>query len=182
MPVCLCLIDRALEQVRVGVQMDLLGSAPSPRRAAASCVVNDRWLVIHGGFEGSCCLDDTHVLDTKGGVWSKVASPSQVAPSPRALHSMCTIGGGVLLYGGASNNAAQSSAHLLHNAAATDGARLQVDLQESRRRVTAEQCKLERTQAALHLAQRDSARAEKQLKVQASFARAHGTWHSVLAG
>jgi hypothetical protein len=149
--------------------MKTSGTAPSPRRAAASCVVGDRWLVIHGGFEGSRCLDDCYVLDTERLVWDVLTQPStsQTGPSPRALHSMCAIGCGVWLYGGASNNAAQSSAHLLHCPAATAGACMQLELQGSCSKAVEALCKQEAMQAALEVAEKDAINAGKHREVLA---------------
>jgi hypothetical protein len=80
---------------------------------------------------------------------------------------MCAIGCGVLLYGGASNNAAQSSTHLLHSPAATAGACMQIDLQETRSKAVNELCKRESTQAALEVVRKDAVKAQKQGEVPA---------------
>lgn len=121
------------------LQVDIAGVQPQARRAAASCVVSNRWLLIHGGFDGAGCLADLHALDTQNGVWIQ---PAAAAPGPdlscsigpRALHTLCPVAHGVLVFGGASSGVVHSSVHMLHNAALTDGLKMQLQLQQAGRR------------------------------------------------
>jgi hypothetical protein len=150
------------------VQVQSSGEPPSARRAAASCVVDSRWIVIHGGFDGSRCLNDTFSLDTTTLSWSRILVPdasSASVPSPRALHSLCTIGHGVFTFGGASSNVVLSSLHLLHNAALSSGARLRHQEEARQHQSVSLECKLVLAQAALDGAERLAGRAavEKQV-------------------
>lgn len=152
------------------LQIEPLGDVPPARRAAASCVIDGRWLVVHGGFDGAHCLDDAYVLDTQTRVWSQLAASAGLAavqPAPRALHTLCPVGHGVVLYGGASGSAAQSSAHLLHSPAVVAGVRLQSDAAEAAQRATSLQCALGHAAAARDNAQRDASRALAESEVRA---------------
>jgi hypothetical protein len=148
--------------------VDALGPAPCPRRAAASCVIDARWLVVYGGFDGATCLNDLFALDTLTRTWTHVlvhAGATNAQPGPRALHSICAIGHGVVVYGGASSGSVYSSTYLLHNAALSEGVRMQQDLQDLRQRHAQQECMLLRAQADTDVAAGDAARAviEKQV-------------------
>ena len=110
------------------LQVDTVGHIPSARRAAASTVCGDRWLVVHGGFDGSRCLSDAFVLDTQALVWRKLEldgnGSSATQLGPRALHSMCPFSHGLMVYGGACSNSVLNSCSLLHNSSMTKGQRL----------------------------------------------------------
>ena len=150
------------------LQVDALGTPPPACRAAASCVLDDRWLLVHGGFDGARCLGDAFVLDTHTRVWSQLAASDGLSgphPAPRALHTLCAVGHGVVLYGGASGNAAQSSAHVLHSPAVVAGVRLQLDAAECASRTTELQCALSLAEAARDNAASAAARARAQDEV-----------------
>ena len=132
-----------------------VGEAPSARRAAASSVVDDRWLVIGGGFDGAHCLGDVHVLDTLSGIWAPLelaAGSNTNVPAPRALHSMCTTAQGVLVYGGASQGTVLASAYLLHNKAMAGGAQLQLAHERCHSALVRTECKLSESRIACELA------------------------------
>eukprot|EP00892_Ulva_mutabilis_P003705 jgi/Ulvmu1/1706/UM116_0019.1 len=101
------------------------GHAPSPRRAAASAAVGGRWMIVHGGYDGSRCLDDLYLLDTDQMSWSILTveerghSPHHLCP--RALHSISVLGHGLLVCGGANNNTVVQSSCFLFNSALQNG-------------------------------------------------------------
>jgi Galactose oxidase, central domain len=133
----------------------LAGPAPCACRAAASCVANGRWVVVQGGFDGGACLRDTHVLDTSARLWMRLDAAEgmmDASPGPRALHSVCAIGHGILMYGGAASSTVLSSAHLLHNAAIAAGAQLQAEHQRTTGQLLETQCSLVQVQAAADVA------------------------------
>jgi Galactose oxidase, central domain len=110
------------------------GNIPAARRGAASCTVDDRFLLVHGGFDGSRCLDDLHFLDTVNLCWTKVHvnDCAGTQPGPRALHAMCSLSNGqaLIMHGGACNRTVLSSVAVLHNPALTDGLRLAVEREQ----------------------------------------------------
>jgi len=96
-----------------------------------SAVIADRWLLVQGGFDGTRCLSDAFLLDTKTSTWARLdCGVADVAaqPGPRALHAMCAVGHGLLLYGGAAEGTIFSNAFVLENAAVVEGARLAASL------------------------------------------------------
>lgn len=153
------------------MQIKPVGHVPSPRRAAASCVVEDRWLVIHGGFDGSKCLGDTHMFDPVSCTWTAIvcegytATSSAVLPVPRALHTLVLIGHGLLAYGGACSERVLSSALMLHNRALTAGVLLSLQDEAQQHGYNQLECKLAQAQEAFERADQVAGRAlvEKQV-------------------
>lgn len=107
------------------VQISVTGVCPSSRRAAASTVVANRWIVIHGGFDGTKCLCDTYVLDTHEMSWKilklEKGCKSTSQTGPRALHTISSLAHGLFIFGGASNNRILKSSYLLFNSAVRNG-------------------------------------------------------------
>lgn len=48
------------------------GMVPSPRRQAAVEILQNRWIIVHGGFLGGGFATDTLAFDTKMHVWSQL--------------------------------------------------------------------------------------------------------------
>jgi hypothetical protein len=128
------------------VQVDTVGQIPAARRAAASCCVGDRWLIVHGGFDGAQCLSDAFVLDTHTLVWARIDSDGGGSSAgqlgPRALHTMVPFTHGLLVYGGAYNNSVLSVCSLLHNSHLTQGHRLASAVALHTGEISSIECKL----------------------------------------
>lgn len=152
------------------MQVTATGRSPSPRRAAASSVVDNRWMVVQGGFDGVKCLGDTFVLDTTTLAWSCVeienAHGEAPLPTPRALHSLVPIGHGLLAFGGACDNTVLSSSLVLHNTALTQGSRIAVHNEALQQKCNSLECKLAHAQAGAERAEQLTGRAvvEKQVR------------------
>lgn len=86
-------------------QLKPRGARPPPRAHHDACVVEGRWLVVHGGLlENGCRNDDTWRLDLVNDepVWEELGSMTRT-PRPRARyhHTMTTTSSGkVVLFGG----------------------------------------------------------------------------------
>jgi hypothetical protein len=114
------------------MQVPAIGHMPPSRRACASCVTQNRYLIIHGGFDGKVCLSDSYLFDTETSAWASVEACHQ--PGPRALHSLSQIGHCFILYGGASNNRVHDTTYWLHSQAVTSGLQLRAHAVELEKR------------------------------------------------
>lgn len=79
---------------------------PSAREAAASATSTDgKYVVLHGGSDGSRCLGDAYVLHLEGGKWRALPT-GQGGPPPRSHHTINIINDHILLFGGKGSNGA----------------------------------------------------------------------------
>lgn len=64
--------------------------SPGPRNGVASATIDNRWILFHGGFDGTNFLNDTFVLDTWDSAWKRLHLKNDSEPlsvhAPRALH------------------------------------------------------------------------------------------------
>lgn len=101
------------------------GCGPTPRRAAASTAIGHRWIIVHGGFDGTQCLGDTFVLDTEELSWRTLALDQVHQPTcqltPRALHTIVVVEHGLLVLGGASQNKILQSSYYLFDSSVQNG-------------------------------------------------------------
>jgi hypothetical protein len=114
---------------------------------------------VHGGFDGAQCLSDAFVLDTHTLVWSRIDLDGECTLVGRtvALHTMCSFAHGLLMYGGACNNAVLNSCTILHNCSLTQGHKLAFSSQSA----VAITCAIERKLAEC-TAERDTFEAQVQ--------------------
>jgi Galactose oxidase, central domain len=147
-----CTANLPRKDHKLGAQVPVTGTIPTARRGAASCVVDDRFLLVHGGFNGSRCLDDLYALDTMSSSWSKVHVDCNATqqPGPRALHAMCTIANGqsIILHGGACSKTVLSSLTVLHNPALTEGLTLGLEREQLAHQVASLQTRLKQAEVA----------------------------------
>ena len=144
--------------------------------------MDDRWLVIHGGFDGATCINDVFALDTTTNIWTQILVPAAAAsqPGPRALHSLCAIHGqGAVVYGGASSSTVHSDAYLLHNAAMSEGTRTHLELVGLQQKQAEQECALLRAVATADVAEGEAARAA--IAKQVRFAHSPPTCASTTA-
>ena len=75
------------------------GQAPVKRSAHAAVIVEGRYLMTFGGWDGQTELGDLSAFDTVSKAWSKV-SASGNPPVPRHFHSMVALGRRLFVFGG----------------------------------------------------------------------------------
>eukprot|EP00961_Rhodomonas_salina_P114973 1547090-Rhodomonas_salina.1 len=65
---------------------------PPARCYHAACVINDRWMVIHGGWSGVKLLCCTWIFDLLNSKWQRTASPhGGLIPSGRYGHTLTYV-------------------------------------------------------------------------------------------
>ncbi|WIA11976.1 hypothetical protein OEZ85_012058 [Tetradesmus obliquus] len=106
---------------------------PSARRAHTLEVVGNRYLLLHGGYDGTTLLGDTWVFDTRSSTWLAVdvQAPASEMPVPRALHCLTSIGERFVLLGGKGPLGELGDVSLLECPAVQHGRRLQQQQQAS---------------------------------------------------
>ena len=81
---------------RVGVPSK---SSQAVRRAAHSCVVMGKYMVIFGGFDGKKRMNDVQLLDTDAMEWSR-PTVNGIPPTARTYHSACLSERKMYVFGG----------------------------------------------------------------------------------
>lgn len=69
------------------------GSVLSPRRGHACTVINDRHIVVTGGYDGTQHLGEVGLLDTHDAVWRRVEMTGEPHPHccPAADHKTLSV-------------------------------------------------------------------------------------------
>eukprot|EP00879_Flechtneria_rotunda_P015907 GHRR01016635.1.p1 GENE.GHRR01016635.1~~GHRR01016635.1.p1 ORF type:complete len:1115 (+),score=388.60 GHRR01016635.1:222-3566(+) len=103
-------------------------ACPSPRRAHSLEVVDERYLLLHGGYAGTQqLLSDTWVYDSHTGHWlmADMQSDASEMPVPRALHTCTQLGSRYVVIGGQGQIGPVGGVHLLECPALQRGLQLQ---------------------------------------------------------
>uniref|UniRef100_A0ACD5YPX5 Uncharacterized protein n=1 Tax=Avena sativa TaxID=4498 RepID=A0ACD5YPX5_AVESA len=79
------------------------GDMPCPREFSSATVIGNSKILMYGGWDGSDCLSDLHVLDTQSLDWKKFTVAGLV-PSPRCGHSATVIDNMLVIFGGRGAN------------------------------------------------------------------------------
>lgn len=89
-------------------------AAPSPRwgHSAATIGKSDEKVIIFGGHDGSAMLNDLWLFDSAAASWAKISSVKDV-PTPRAGHTMTTLGSYIVVFGGGDGNDVLSDLYIL---------------------------------------------------------------------
>ncbi|KAI8393341.1 uncharacterized protein BYT42DRAFT_487417 [Radiomyces spectabilis] len=90
------------------------GTIPSPRRAHATCLWNDKIIVVGGG-DGARALADVHALDISDPAhlrWTQL-KPSGTPPIARGYHTSNLVKDKLIVYGGSDGHECFSDVHIL---------------------------------------------------------------------
>ncbi|ORY93052.1 hypothetical protein BCR43DRAFT_444305 [Syncephalastrum racemosum] len=90
------------------------GIPPSPRRAHATCLWNDKIIVVGGG-DGARALADVHLLDISDPMrprWSQI-KPSGTPPIARGYHTANLVKDKLIVFGGSDGHECFSDVHVL---------------------------------------------------------------------
>lgn len=75
------------------------GHVPTPRSAHGQSMIDDRYIIVMGGWDGRVELDDVHVFDTATKLWHHM--PTQgTRPPRRHFHTFIVVNGWGMLIGG----------------------------------------------------------------------------------
>ncbi|GAX75514.1 hypothetical protein CEUSTIGMA_g2957.t1 [Chlamydomonas eustigma] len=143
------------------------GIYPGARRGHACAVVAERYLVIHGGYNGTQLLSDAHVLDLRTTAWTglEVSGALDDQPSPCSHHTLTSTEHACILLGGSSALGPCRNVFLLESPAVTSGLQQQHQLLEVRQALTAEQGRSADLRGKLHHATMERERIEAQQQV-----------------
>ena len=171
------------------------GVLPEGRRAHAADVVAGRYLVVHGGYDGTRLLADAHTLDTETATWSLLeASPGgeggiraggggggDAPPAARSLHTLTSVGHACVLLGGSgAAGGALGDVALLESPAVTAGLAQQRRLLGAQRALGRERQAVAALRGRLGQAELERDwRAEQQAAVEARAAELTGRWAMV---
>ena len=89
-------------------------AAPSPRwgHSAAPLGRAGEKVLIFGGHDGSAMLNDLWLFDSAAASWTKIPAGKDV-PTPRAGHTMTSLGGYIAVFGGGDGNDVLSDLYIL---------------------------------------------------------------------
>lgn len=89
------------------------GPRPAPRSGCVAEFINNRHMLVHGGYDdGDRFFDDTFLFDMVSESWQKVEQDEASQPIPRESHASAMLEGNVLIYGGDSKSGLLSSLHV----------------------------------------------------------------------
>ncbi|KAG1652947.1 hypothetical protein FOA52_005226 [Chlamydomonas sp. UWO 241] len=137
------------------------GPAPCGRRGHAADVASARYLLLHGGFDGSGLRGDAWAFDTRTERWERleVAAGADDCPAPRSDHTLTVAAGGAVLMGGTGALGPLGQVHLMESPGVAAGLAQQQALLHTRRELSSAQATGVQLQVALRLAALDRARA-----------------------
>lgn len=89
-------------------------AAPSPRwgHSAAPVGKSCEKVIVFGGHDGSAMLNDLWLFDSAAASWAKINSGKDV-PTPRAGHTMTTLGSYIVVFGGGDGDDVLSDLYIL---------------------------------------------------------------------
>ncbi|KXZ56238.1 hypothetical protein GPECTOR_1g207 [Gonium pectorale] len=143
------------------------GPAPSPRRGHACEVVSDRYLVVHGGYDGAAHLVNGAVLDTATGAWRDLAAEGgpEDMPTARAHHTLTLAGHVMVALGGSGPMGPLLDMHLLESPPLVAGLAQQYKLMTMAAKLSAVQAGMADVEAALAVTRHRADTAEQQLQL-----------------
>ncbi|XP_062503379.1 uncharacterized protein LOC134180277 isoform X2 [Corticium candelabrum] len=68
------------------------GSKPSPRDGHTLTAVDEKRVLLFGGYDGRKCLNDLWLFDYTRKMWTHITPSSLLWPQPRYYHTMCIVG------------------------------------------------------------------------------------------
>eukprot|EP00198_Chlamydomonas_reinhardtii_P011691 XP_001701028.1 predicted protein [Chlamydomonas reinhardtii] len=150
-------------------RLETVGPAPSRRRGHAAEVVGDRYLVVHGGYdggEGQAYLGDAAVLDTTTRTWTALhaAGAPEDMPTARSFHTLTLVGHVLVALGGSGPLGPLLDVHLLESPPLVAGLAQQYKLMATAAQLSATQAGLADTTAALAVTRHRAELAEQQLQ------------------
>jgi len=99
----LCEFDLNTNMWRI---VDAKGAIPPAREGHSSCLYEDRYLVVYGGWNGKITLNDCYLFDIPNSTWIKVEKKSGTEPLARESQSCCLAGDYMYIFGGQGNDIA----------------------------------------------------------------------------
>jgi len=100
----------------LGYTFDAAGEGsevPSRRSAHASCLVDGRYLLVFGGWDGTQELGDLYSYDVATHRWKRVRTTG-TPPAPRHFHSVVAVGRRMYVFGGFDGDKWRADLHALH--------------------------------------------------------------------
>ncbi|CAM6005868.1 unnamed protein product [Sphagnum balticum] len=76
------------------------GNIPTPREGHSACLIESRYIVIYGGWNGEKTFDDLYVFDVTTSAWKLIEKRSGAEPIPRESQSCCMIRDYMYVFGG----------------------------------------------------------------------------------